>query len=136
MARDPYQYFRVEAREILDQLGKGTLELDEGAAAPERIARMLRLAHTLKGAARVVKQREIADHAHEIEDALAPFRDQAGAVSRAGIEALLKALDQIAARMGSLAPQPQSERVAVADANAGPSLASIPVAPEVMRTNV
>src|SRR5882757_8623504 len=131
MARDPYQYFRVEAREILDQLSKGTLELDEGTAAPEQIARMLRLAHTLKGAARVVKQREMADHAHEIEDALAPFRDRAGAVSRVEIDKILQALDQIALRMGSLAPQPQSEIVA-----AGPGPSSIQVAPlEAIRTN-
>jgi two-component system, chemotaxis family, sensor kinase CheA len=135
MARDPYQYFRVEAREILDQLGKGTLELDEGAAAPERIARMLRLAHTLKGAARVVKQREIANHAHEIEDALAPFRDQAGAVSRAGIDAMLQALDKIALRMGSLASQTQSN--VASDSGAALRLSSVPIAPvEVMRTNV
>ena len=76
MARDPYRYFRVEARELLEQLGRGALELDKGSAAPDVIARMMRSAHTLKGAARVVKQREIADHAHAIEDALAPFREK------------------------------------------------------------
>ena len=53
MARDPYRYFRVEARELLEQLGKGALELDKGDSAPDLIARMLRSAHTLKGAARV-----------------------------------------------------------------------------------
>ena len=109
MARDPYRYFRVEARELLDQLGKGVLELDKGSAAPELIALMLRLAHTLKGAARVVKQREIADHAHAIEDALAPFRQGGNAVSRDGIDASLKALDEIAARLAALTPQPQGE---------------------------
>jgi len=114
MARDPYQYFRVEARDILDQLSKGALELDSGTVAPEQIARMLRLAHTLKGAARVVKQREIADHAHEIEDALAPFRDQAAADSCLEVKKILQALDQIALRMGSLDPQPQSEMAPVA----------------------
>ena len=93
MARDPYRYFRVEARDLLDQLGKGALEFDKGAAAPEQMALMLRLAHTLKGAARVVRQREIADHAHAIEDALAPFRDQGNAVSREGIDAVLRALE-------------------------------------------
>src|SRR6202161_1404503 len=91
MARDPYRYFRVEARELLDQLDKGALELDKGAAAPELIALMLRLAHTLKGAARVVKQRGIADHAHAIEDALSPFRESGVAVSRGGIDATLQA---------------------------------------------
>jgi two-component system, chemotaxis family, sensor kinase CheA len=112
MARDPYQYFRVEARELLDQLGKGALELDKGTVAPELIALMLRLAHTLKGAARVVKQREIADHAHAIEDALAPSRENDNAVSRDEIGATLKALDQITLAMAALAPQPQSEGAA------------------------
>src|SRR3984957_21077510 len=112
MARDPYRYFRVEARELLDQLGKGALELDKGAAAPELIALMLRLAHTLKGAARVVKQRGIADHAHAIEDALSPFRESGVAVSRDGIDATLRAVDGIALLMAALAPQSQGERAA------------------------
>src|ERR1700678_3331994 len=109
MARDPYRYFRVEARELLDQLGKGALELDKGAAAPELISLMLRLAHTLKGAARVVKQREIADQAHAIEDALAPFRETENAVTRGGVDATLKALDEITLRIAALAPQSQNE---------------------------
>jgi two-component system chemotaxis sensor kinase CheA len=126
MARDPYRYFRVEARELLDQLGKGALELDNGTAAPDRIALMLRLAHTLKGAARVVKQREIADHAHAIEDALAVFRERDVAVSRGGIDATLKALDEIALRMVALAPQPQSASAEVGDSgSAARGMASI-----------
>jgi two-component system chemotaxis sensor kinase CheA len=122
-ARDPYRYFRVEARELLDQLGKGALELDKGTVAPELIALMLRLAHTLKGAARVVKQREIADHAHAIEDALAPFRENGNAVSRDEIDATLKALDQITSAMAALAPQPQSEGAA---SDAGAAIHSAP----------
>jgi two-component system chemotaxis sensor kinase CheA len=115
MARDPYRYFRVEARELLDQLGKGALQLDKGAAAPELIALMLRLAHTLKGAARVVKQREIAENAHAIEDALAPFREKSVAVSRHAIEAALRALDEAAVRMAALAPELTSESVTAGD---------------------
>jgi two-component system chemotaxis sensor kinase CheA len=115
MARDPYRYFRVEARELMEQLGKGALELDKGGAAPNVIARMLRGAHTLKGAARVVKLREIADQAHAIEDALASFHETGNAVSRGGIDAALKALDEITLRVAELAPQPQTESVAGAD---------------------
>jgi two-component system chemotaxis sensor kinase CheA len=109
MARDPYRYFRVEARELLDQLGKGALELDAGSAAPQLIALMLRLAHTLKGAARVVKQREIADHAHGIEDALTAFREPGLAVSREAIGATLAALDAIGERLAALAPRSESQ---------------------------
>jgi two-component system, chemotaxis family, sensor kinase CheA len=109
MERDPYRYFRVEARELLDQLGKGALDLDKGSAAPELIAVMLRLAHTLKGAARVVKQREIADQAHAIEDTLTPFREKRIAISRDRVEALQKALDEIALRVAALARQPDPD---------------------------
>ena len=73
MAQDPYKYFRVEARELLDGLGRGVLELEKGAGATETGRRMLRLAHTLKGAARVVKQPPIAELAHAIEDVLVPY---------------------------------------------------------------
>jgi two-component system chemotaxis sensor kinase CheA len=125
MARDPYRYFRVEARELLDQLGKGALELDKGTAAPELIALMLRLAHTLKGAARVVKQREIADHAHAIEGALAPFRENDIAVPRDEIVATLKALDEITLAVAALAPQPESARAASDSAAAIDSMPSI-----------
>jgi two-component system chemotaxis sensor kinase CheA len=118
MARDPYRYFRVEARELLDELGKGALEFDKGAAAPELIGLMLRLAHTLKGAARVVKQRDIADQAHAIEDALAPFRETGSVVSRDGVDSVLRALDEIGLRMAGLAPQPRDERAAGDDSGA------------------
>src|ERR1043166_710054 len=53
-ARDPYKYFRVEARELLEALGRGVLDLEKGARGPELVVEMLRLAHTLKGAARIV----------------------------------------------------------------------------------
>ena len=66
MARDPYKYFRVEARDLADQLGQGLLELERIGSGGEIVPRLLRLAHTLKGAARVVRQPEIADHAHAI----------------------------------------------------------------------
>ena len=72
MAKDPYQYFRVEARELLDGLTQGILQLEKGASAPpsEGVARLLRLAHTLKGAARVVMQPRIAERAHTGEGIL------------------------------------------------------------------
>ena len=56
MASDRYKFFRVEARELLDGLTKGVLELEKGAAVKEQVALLLRLAHTLKGTSRVVKQ--------------------------------------------------------------------------------
>jgi two-component system chemotaxis sensor kinase CheA len=117
MAPDPYRYFRIEARELVDQLAKTVLEL-EREGSPEIVARLLRVAHTLKGAARVVKQVEIADRAHALEDALAPFRASTVPVPRAEIDALLRLVDEMSARVTSLgaapAPQPGSDPVATA----------------------
>jgi two-component system chemotaxis sensor kinase CheA len=106
MAKDPYRYFRVEARELLEQLGRGVLDLEKGAGELQLVPRLLRLTHTLKGAARVVRQSEIADHAHAIEDALAPFRESTQGLRREHIDAVLGGLDRISAHMATLAPAP------------------------------
>ncbi len=114
MTQDPYKYFRVEARELLDLLGQGALDLEKGATVPDLVPRLLRLAHTLKGAARVVRQREIADHAHAVEDALAPFRDSPSGLRREHIETVLKLVDKIGSRVASLAP-PEDLKVSTAE---------------------
>jgi two-component system chemotaxis sensor kinase CheA len=99
VARDPYEYFRVEAREILDGLGRGVLQLEKGAT-PELVAGLLRLAHTLKGAARVVKQRTIGEQAHALEERLSLLREARSPVAREPIDQVLALLDAMA---GSLA---------------------------------
>ncbi len=70
MAKDPYRYFRVEARELVTELAKGLRDLD-GENKTDTVARLLRHAHTLKGAARIVRHRGLADLAHDLETALA-----------------------------------------------------------------
>jgi two-component system chemotaxis sensor kinase CheA len=95
MADDPYRYFRVEAKELLDELTKGALHLDKGVSPASSATEMLRHAHTLKGAARIVRQREIADHAHAIEEVLDPFRDSSDAMPRDRLDAILGLLDDI-----------------------------------------
>ena len=104
MAADPYRYFRLEARELLDQCAQTVLELEKGSAVAPLVQRLLRLAHTLKGAARVVRQAEIADRAHAIEDALAPLRDATTAVTRGEIGPILDHLDEIDSRLRLLSP--------------------------------
>src|SRR6266567_3247175 len=132
MSGDPYKYFRLEARELLQQLGKRTLELERGEAAAERVAHLLRLAHTLKGAARVVKQREMADLAHAIEDALEPFRAHAGAVPRPTTDALRGLVDQIRVRVVAI-DEPAAPATVPAGASEGvsPAPAAAP-APQVL----
>ncbi len=125
MAQDPYKYFRVEARELADQLSRGVLELEKGASGPELVQRLLRLAHTLKGAARVVKQKEIAELAHSVEDALSPLRDKPASLVRGYAGQILELVDSIAAQVTCLGPSVDLPR------RIG---ASAPVADEMLHT--
>src|SRR5690606_20691341 len=75
----------------------------EKEISPELVQRLMRLAHTLKGAASVVKQRGIAAETHALEDALAPLRDGAGP-SKGAIDAIIAHTDAIAAQVAALAP--------------------------------
>lgn len=102
MAKDPYKYFRVEARELLDGLARELLALEKGAPGKETVGRLLRLAHTLKGAARVVRQPAVADMAHKAEDVLAPFRDGEAAVTKAAIGEALALVDGMSAAVAGL----------------------------------
>ena len=104
MATDPYKYFRIEAREILDGLTQGVLELERGTVDAQRLGGLLRLAHTLKGASRVVKQPAMAELAHGIEDILLPMREAGSAFTPDQARAMLRMLDRIGSGLSALAP--------------------------------
>jgi two-component system chemotaxis sensor kinase CheA len=107
---DPFKYFRVEAREILEQLQRGLLELERAEGSAENVPRLLRLAHTLKGAARVVKQAEIAQLSHQLEDVLVPLREGPREATADEAERLLGLVDAIGQKISALAPAPASTR--------------------------
>ncbi len=67
MASDPYKYFRPEAKDLVGQLSTGFLELEKRGVDAALLAKLFRVAHTLKGAARIVKHSEIAALAHALE---------------------------------------------------------------------
>jgi len=113
MGKDPYKYFRVEARELLDDLTRLVLELDRGTADKSAVAKLLRIAHTLKGAAHVVKQASIADAAHTIEDVLCPYRESDGPVPKPSTSEALLLLEQIGANLRELAPPPEPSEATV-----------------------
>src|SRR5882757_3783825 len=101
MARDPYKYFRIEARELLEGLNQAVLDLERGEQGKDLVGRLLRFAHTLKGASRVVKQLGIAELAHSMEDAFAPCREGQGAIPKTCTSQALGMLDMIAAKVAS-----------------------------------
>ncbi|HVY29129.1 MAG TPA: response regulator [Polyangiaceae bacterium] len=115
--KDPLKYFRVEARDILEQLQSGLLELERGPRAPELVQKLLRLGHTLKGAARVVKQTSVADLAHRLEDLLLPLKGQQDELPAERVSQLLAIVDSIAQNVAALEPAPApAPEAPVADA--------------------
>ncbi len=112
MAKDQYKYFRIEAGELLEGLNQAVLELERGGSRKDVVGRLLRLAHTLKGASRVVKQPGIAECAHAIEDAFAPYRDGQEIIPQERTNQVLGLLDSIAGKVASLdkpAAEPQGD---------------------------
>jgi two-component system chemotaxis sensor kinase CheA len=127
VAADPYRYFRVEARELVDGIAAGLAELERGTDDPAVLARLFRHAHTLKGAARVVRRVELAEHAHEFEEVLARARDAARAPNAAELGELFALVDRLTAGLVELetptaAAAPATEAAPVAQA-------SVPQAP-------
>ncbi|WP_305788915.1 hybrid sensor histidine kinase/response regulator [Symbioplanes lichenis] len=104
MSQDPLRYFRVEARELVDQISAGVLDLDQQSGT-EPVARLLRFAHTLKGAARVVRQQEIADRAHAFEEVLVPHRDEDAPLAAEELRELLRLNDEIESYVAALEPR-------------------------------
>ena len=127
--KDPYQYFRVEARELQEGLSQGVLALERSGASKDAVARLLRLAHTLKGAARVVRLTAVADLAHGVEEALAPLREGGVDLPSGTADALLGLVDGIARCLAALDAPGASRPLASPLPGAGPFLSAIRVGP-------
>ncbi|WP_189113600.1 hybrid sensor histidine kinase/response regulator [Pilimelia terevasa] len=109
MPQDPLRYFRIEARELVEQLSQGILDLELEAADPDIVGRLLRAAHTFKGAARVVGQNALAEQAHAVEDLLMPYRQSTERVPRETVAPLLALADEMSAAVAALAPAPAAD---------------------------
>jgi len=100
--KDPYKYFRIEVRELLDSMNQGVMEIDKAGSSQGRVAGLLRHAHTLKGAARVVKLPAIADLAHDIEEYLAPYREGGGSMPGGAADELFQLMDRLRGEVEAL----------------------------------
>lgn len=112
MGNDPYKYFKIESRELLDGLVQGILEIEKNGLNQELINSLLRFAHTLKGASRVVKQMMIYKYSHEIEELLVPYRDNKETlIPRDIINHLLKLFDSIGVQIQELSEKSSQSSV-------------------------
>jgi two-component system chemotaxis sensor kinase CheA len=103
---DLYRYFRIEARELIDEIAADLSNLVQGGSTADLTALVLRHAHTLKGAARVVGQQHVADHAHALEELLEPFRGSTSPVPDESLGRMQALVDEISGELESLGAGP------------------------------
>jgi two-component system chemotaxis sensor kinase CheA len=105
--QDPLRYFRVEAAELIASLEAGLVSYE---TLPDSLPELFRLAHTLKGGARVVRLGTSADLAHAMEDVLAYHRDQGSVLSKQEVTELLQIVDAIRTALRDLPAAGPAER--------------------------
>jgi len=88
--------FRSEADGQLAALGEGLLALEGGADPVAAIEPLMRAAHSLKGAARIVGLDAAVRVAHALEDALVAAQRGDFALRTPEVDAMLKAVDLLA----------------------------------------
>jgi chemotaxis protein histidine kinase CheA/ActR/RegA family two-component response regulator len=97
------EYFLAEAEDYLNVLGFGIPQLENAVDRTPILEELFRAAHTLKGAAAIVKLTATSHIAHRLEDILEAFRNKRLVVSRDTIELLMLMLDAIAKMIGDIA---------------------------------
>jgi HPt (histidine-containing phosphotransfer) domain-containing protein len=92
--------FSVEAREQLEAMEAGLMQLEQGDRDPETINAVFRAAHTIKGGAGVVEIHSVEKFTHVLENVLDRLRNGEIEVSGDMISALLLGCDHIGALLG------------------------------------
>jgi two-component system chemotaxis sensor kinase CheA len=89
------EIFRDEAREHIEVLRTGLLDLENNPGDLENIKVIMRSAHTIKGSSRMVGLARIGELAHRMEDLVKAFEKGAVDVSTEAINLLLRGTDVI-----------------------------------------
>ena len=95
--------FSVEAREQLEAMESGLMQLEKGDHDAETINAVFRAAHTIKGGAGVVEIHSVESFTHVLENVLDRLRNGEIAVSGEMISALLLGCDHIGALLDLVA---------------------------------
>lgn len=96
--------FREEVRTNCQILADGLVSLEQGNASPERLDAMMRAAHSIKGAARVVNVQPGVEVAHAMEDCFVRAQKAELTLTSNVVDILLAGVDMlqgIAAAAGS-----------------------------------
>jgi two-component system sensor histidine kinase and response regulator WspE len=90
------ELFREEVRAHGATLTSGLLELEREPGNPQRVEPLMRAAHSLKGAARIVGLDPAVQLAHEMEDAFVAAQAGRARIGPAEIDVLLRGADLLA----------------------------------------
>ncbi len=96
-AADPalIELFRAELDAHLPVLSDGLLALEKGRIDEQTIAGMMRAAHSIKGAARIVGLEKAVRVAHVLEDCLTAAKEKRITLQSAAIDVLLQGVDAL-----------------------------------------
>ena len=87
------ELFRAELDTHLPVLSEGLLALEKDADQPRRLEAMMRAAHSIKGAARIVGMAAVVRVAHALEDCFVAAQKGAVRLDAAAVDALLRGVD-------------------------------------------
>jgi len=96
------QIFLEEAEDLLQRLDQRLLRLEEHPEDAEALRSAMRLAHTLKGSARMVGLVDVSQAAHTLENLLRAESEKKGGFSSESVGALLRATDGIRTRLAGV----------------------------------
>lgn len=95
-----FDLFREEARAHAATLSQGLLDLESDAANPQRLEPLMRAAHSIKGAARIVDIDPAVRLAHVMEDVFVAAQKGRITIQPGDIDILLKGVDLLASLAG------------------------------------
>jgi anti-anti-sigma factor len=92
--------FRAELETHLPALSEGLLALEKSAAQPERLEALMRAAHSIKGAARIIGLDRVVQVAHALEDCFVAAQEGRIMLSGEAVDILLRGVD-VLTRLGT-----------------------------------
>jgi two-component system chemotaxis sensor kinase CheA len=95
MSSDPAETFRQEARELLEQLEQGLLDLEQNPADTDLVNSVFRALHTIKGSGAMFGFTDVAAFVHEFETAFDRVRKGLSPVTSALVAIALDAKDHV-----------------------------------------
>jgi two-component system, chemotaxis family, sensor histidine kinase and response regulator WspE len=87
------ELFREETRSLCQTLSSGLVDLESAAGDPRRIEPLMRAAHSIKGAARIVDCEPAVDVAHVMEELLVMAQKGKRTITAPDIDLLLQGVD-------------------------------------------